>query len=263
MAYDQARAAGNPHPQYVAYVASHRKVAVQVSEGGDLVDSNQPVWVVEVVGPFPDFIAPTAPTADTQTQNCRALTFTVERATWGILDSGCGASFDLGRLGQAHPLLPPPPLHQSGGAPPFAAPEWSWRIRGWRTHLRAAVKIDPSTRYPTPALAILRHRLAEASSRYHFQVVSLRFVRAPQGSPLLIVQSDSPSSFSRNTAAIISLLDSRNGNGPGWEGFAYEGFFLGAQDSRGRPFLDASQILRIHEGGQWARAENLYPFPHG
>jgi hypothetical protein len=53
LAQRAARAAGNPHPQFVAYVRSHRRVAVKVSEGGEIVNSNEPVFVVEVVGPFP------------------------------------------------------------------------------------------------------------------------------------------------------------------------------------------------------------------
>jgi hypothetical protein len=143
------------------------------------------------------------------------------------------------------------------------APSWAWRIRGWKTHLQAAVTTDPNTVYPTPSPALFRKRLAQASSRYHFQVVSLRFVHAPQGSPLLIVQSASPSAFSRDTAAIMGRLDPQHGGGPGWDGWAYEGFFMGAQDSNGRPFLAAFNTLRVHSGGQWARTERLLPFPHG
>ena len=110
---------------------------------------------------------------------------------------------------------------------------------------------------------MFRKVLARASSRYHFQVVSLRFVHAPQGSPLLIVQSAFPSAFSRDTPAIMKLLDPQHSGGHGWNGQPYEGFFMGAQDSSGSPFLDVSNILRIREGGQWARADDLYPFPHG
>ncbi|HEY3765949.1 MAG TPA: hypothetical protein VGL44_12400 [Gaiellales bacterium] len=42
-----------------------------------------------------------------------------------------------------------------------------------------------------------------------------------------------------------------------------DGFRVGAQSSRGTPFLDVSNVMRAHGGGQWARSERLYPYPHG
>ena len=46
---------------------------------------------------------------------------------------------------------------------------------------------------------------------------------------------------------------------------AYEGFYLEAQDERGVPFVIVSTAARggSPEGSQWARSEELYPFPHG
>lgn len=51
--------------------------------------------------------------------------------------------------------------------------------------------------------------------------------------------------------------------GEDWNGWDYEGFFLGAQDEQGEPFLAVYNAWRAHGGGQWARSEALYPFPHG
>jgi hypothetical protein len=103
LAHAQAQAAGNPHPQLVAYVSSHRRVAVKVSEGGDIVDSNQPVFVVEVVGPFPHYRRH-SPADVNPSMRCQAVSFTVEQATWQILDAGCGAAFNISELGRAYRL---------------------------------------------------------------------------------------------------------------------------------------------------------------
>ncbi len=149
-------------------------------------------------------------------------------------------------------------------ARPIVAPGWSPRIRGWERTLRNAARHDPTTIYPTPGPSILRERLARASAEYGFRVVSLLFVRAPQGSPLLIVQAiSSQIAFSRNVPAIMRLLDPHRPAKQDWERWTYEGIFLGAQSSDGTPFLDVSNVMRVHGGGQWARSERLYPYPHG
>lgn len=141
---------------------------------------------------------------------------------------------------------------------------WSSRVRGWERVLHAAARHDPTTIYPTPSPSVFRQRLARASSEYGFRVVSLRFVRAPQGSPLLIVQAtSSPATFSRDVPAIMRLLDPHRPAKQDWEGWAYEGIFMGAQSSHGTPFLDVSNVMRVHGGGQWARTPDLYPYVHG
>jgi hypothetical protein len=37
---------------------------------------------------------------------CAALSFTVARATWRVLDEGCGRPFALARIGTPHRLHP-------------------------------------------------------------------------------------------------------------------------------------------------------------
>jgi hypothetical protein len=144
------------------------------------------------------------------------------------------------------------------------APGWSARIRAWERMLHAAARHDPSTVYPTPRLGVLRERLSRAGSRYGFRVVSLRFERAPQGSPLVIIQTTaSPATLSRQVPATMRLLDPRRPAKQDWRGWAYEGIFLGAQSSRGTPILDVFTVMRLRSGGQWARTPNLYPYAHG
>jgi hypothetical protein len=107
-------------------------------------------------------------------------------------------------------------------------------------------------------------RLAAASHRFGFRVVALRVVRAPPGALLVIVQpNSSPSSFAPKVRRIESLLNPRHHAPLDWQSTAYEGFFIGAQDNHGRPFLYGFNYLRARAGGQWARSPELYPFPHG
>ncbi len=108
MAYAQARAAGNPYPRSAAYVGSRRAAAVRITESGERVDSNQPVFVVEVVGPFPHYRRFSVPPGVEPSMPCRALTFVVERTTWQTLDAGCGPDRGLTELGAPHALAPPP-----------------------------------------------------------------------------------------------------------------------------------------------------------
>ena len=106
LAHAQARAGGNAHPRFAAYVETRRRVGVRVSEKGTVIDTDQPVWVVEVVGPFRHYPLPSMPFGSRSSRflACRAISFTVDRATWRILDDGCGADFDLRRLGRPHRL---------------------------------------------------------------------------------------------------------------------------------------------------------------
>ena len=140
---------------------------------------------------------------------------------------------------------------------------WMKPVSKWEGWLRSA-EHDSRYSYPTPSLAVLESRIAAASRTFGFRVVALRFVRAPQGSPMLIVQPEgSPSSFAPKVGKIVGLLNPTHRGAVDWNSTAYEGIFIGAQDSRGHPFLYGYNFLRARGGGQWARSPNLYPFAHG
>ena len=66
-----------------------------------------------------------------------------------------------------------------------------------------------------------------------------------------------------STPEIARALDPKNPGEEDWQGWDYEGFFLGAQDESGDPFLAVFNFMRDHGGGQWARSEGLYPYEHG
>ena len=140
---------------------------------------------------------------------------------------------------------------------------WTKPVVKWETWLRSA-EHDSRYSYPTPSLAILETRISAASRSYGFRVVALRFVRAPQGAPMMIVQPEgSPLSFAPKVGKIVGLLNPTHRGAEDWNSTAYEGIFIGAQDRRGHPFLYGYNFLRGRGGGQWARSPNLYPFAHG
>jgi hypothetical protein len=101
---------------------------------------------------------------------------------------------------------------------------WMKQVAKWESELRSA-EHDSRYSYPTPSLPILETRIAAASRRFGFRVVALRFVRAPQGSPMLIVQPEgSPSSFAPKVGKIVGLLNHVHRGGADWNSTAYEGF---------------------------------------
>lgn len=85
-----------------------------------------------------------------------------------------------------------------------------------------------------------------------------------QAAPLVIVQTRDYLALARAVPAIDSSLDPHTGHNDR-TGWAYEAFFLEAQDERGIPFIAVSNFMRGAEpgGGQWARSNQLYPFAHG
>jgi len=118
--------------------------------------------------------------------------------------------------------------------------------------------------FRSPSSATFFARLTTAARRFGFQVVHAHLFRPFQLAPLVIVRSAHPKRFSRDTASIESLLDPVRKGSALATAWAYEGFYIEARDTRGVPFLLAFNYLRGGiVGGQWARSEDLYPFPHG
>ena len=141
---------------------------------------------------------------------------------------------------------------------------WNPRIAEWKRELLAAANTD-KTVFPTPPHAVFDERLRSAAARFGFRVLKREFVHAPQGAPLVIVAAASPERFSQDTPAILKVLNHRvpSDGLQDWQGWDYEGLFLGAQGPDGKPFVDAFQFWRAHGGGEWASREDLYPFQHG
>lgn len=182
----------------------------------------------------------------------RSLFFVVVMA---LVFGGCGRS-----------TAEPPSGRDQGVAPKGEASishAWEAHISAWKSELLAAVGPDSDVAFPTPSRDILEERLADAASEFDFRVLKVELIPAPDGAPLVIVESARPEQFSRDTPAIFRLLDPKMDIGEDWNGWDYEGFFFGAEDEQGEPFLAVFNVWRAHGGGQWARSEELYPIPHG
>lgn len=136
--------------------------------------------------------------------------------------------------------------------------------RRWRRELESGALRDRETRFPSPPKRVLVARLGAAASRYDFDVVSVTMLHV-RGAPRVIVRGPDRNALARATPAILRLVDPKRRTGDDRTGWAYEGFFLEAQDARGIPFLVAFNHRRGPHagGGQWASSRSLLPFAHG
>jgi hypothetical protein len=135
----------------------------------------------------------------------------------------------------------------------------------WQRVLSANARGDPSAHFDNPTEDEFLARVREAADRYGFRVVEARWLEPLQAAPLVVVQTDDPVRFAQETPAILRVVDPQAPVGGDWEGWAFEGFFFEARDAAGVPFLAVSNHWRGSDrgGGQWARSEDLYAFPHG
>ena len=135
----------------------------------------------------------------------------------------------------------------------------------WRRELAERARKDPRTRFPNLAPFLFREQLAAAARRYGFEVVSLRFLRPRQLAPEVVVRTKRYLELARAVPAIDAALNPRRPARDDRLGWEYEGFWLEAQDEHGVPFLAVFDFMRGPGpgGGQWARSEPLFPFPHG
>lgn len=134
----------------------------------------------------------------------------------------------------------------------------------WVAEITRRARADPSQRFDNLPARQFRLRLAEAASRYHFTVKKLQLLRPRQAAPLVVIQTSHYIAVAHAVPAIESSLDPHSGHSDR-AGWAFEGFFLEAQDERGVPFLSVFNFMRGSGpgGGQWARSDRLYPFSHG
>jgi len=135
----------------------------------------------------------------------------------------------------------------------------------WVAELVKRAKTDPKATFRNLPNAVFFARLRRLQVRYHFQLVEARMLHPIQAAPLLIVQARDPQGFSHDVPAIQRALDPKRRTNDDRTGWAYEGFYLEARDTRGTPFLAIFNYWRGPHagGGQWAAAPNLDPFAHG
>jgi hypothetical protein len=136
----------------------------------------------------------------------------------------------------------------------------------WLSALRVSAKTgDRAATFPSPSQAVLMQRLRQAQRRYGFAIVRVKMLHPLQSAPVIVIRSDRKLAIARATPAIIKLFDPRRVTKGNPSGFAYEGYFLSAEDRHGVPYLATFHHSRCCPpgGGEWAASESLYPFPHG
>jgi hypothetical protein len=157
---------------------------------------------------------------------------------------------------------PKPTISPSMSGPDAVRRERSARDE-WLRNLRAAARSDPDRVFPSPSRIVLIRRLEREARALDFEVLSVRVLRPRQLAPIIVVRTAHPIALARGTLSILQKID------PSWgrSQELYEGLYLAAVDERGIPLFSVSNILRsdgrrLYEGGEWARAEALYPLPH-
>jgi hypothetical protein len=137
--------------------------------------------------------------------------------------------------------------------------------KSWLGELRRRAKEEPAARFDNLPRAVFYARLHAMEARYGFQLVEARILQPVQDAPLVVVKTQDAQAFSRAVPAIQHLLDPKRRTNDDRTGWAYEGFYLEAQDTQGTPFLAIFNYWRGTGvgGGQWASSESLFPFDHG
>jgi hypothetical protein len=138
--------------------------------------------------------------------------------------------------------------------------------REWLRDLFAAGRDgDGDARFPSPPQDVLLQRLHRAQALYGFRIISVKMLRPRQLAPVIVISSNAKLAIARATPRIVALFDPHRPTQANPSGYAYEGYFLVAEDGRGVPYLATFNHWRAPHvgGGEWAAAPNLYPFPHG
>jgi hypothetical protein len=164
-------------------------------------------------------------------------------------------------LSTFHTRCRPQSPAQARSAAAMARSDWyheiSRRGRRGRTHPHPVHFRSP------PATAFLA-RLRTASRRYDFHVVHVHIYRPLQLAPFVIARTAHPKRLSKAMKAIEQRLDPLNTLSALPTAWTYEGFYFEARDTKDVPaFLVFNYVRGGIVGGQWARSEALYPFPHG
>jgi hypothetical protein len=118
-------------------------------------------------------------------------------------------------------------------------------------------------RFPNPAPATFRKRVALVGKHFGFTVASLRLLRPRQIAPLLIVKTTVPRKrFAKEIPWIMERLNPATAytqHGNVQTAITFEAFFIAAEDARG-PFASSWYMARGGEsGGGWAVNPCLYP----
>jgi hypothetical protein len=134
----------------------------------------------------------------------------------------------------------------------------------WKREIRSRAIEAPREHFDNLSPQTLETRLTEAAREHGFQVVAVKLHRPEQLAPEITVRTTHYLALARALPSILRSLDPHSGRSDN-RGWSYEGFFIEARDERSVPFFAVFNFWRGQHkgGGQWARSEALYPFPHG
>jgi hypothetical protein len=135
----------------------------------------------------------------------------------------------------------------------------------WKRELQKGARQNPGKQFSNLAPDELRARLSAAAGRYGFEVVSLDLLQPSQLAPEVVVRTKDYLGLAHATSAILRQVDPKARTADDRTGWRFEGFYFRAEDEHGVPFLIAYNFWRGNGGGggQWARSDRLFPFPHG
>ncbi|HEY3541791.1 MAG TPA: hypothetical protein VGK79_04540 [Gaiellaceae bacterium] len=132
--------------------------------------------------------------------------------------------------------------------------------REWFKEVRANARLDPTRRFPNLSRPTFERRLRAAAARYRLTVESIVWRRVVQSVPEVVVSSDDYDAAARDLPRLMDAIDPP----PRSNARAFEAIYIEAVDSHDVPYIAIFDALRDHVmGGEWARDESLYPFPHG
>jgi hypothetical protein len=195
---------------------------------------------------------------------CAALAALVVLAT-GCSSHGRSASHSRAVLYQRVGLRQPATTVAKRSVSDAATRRGGARVREqWEQEIRSRAIEAPREHFANLSPDTLKERLAEAAHDHGFQVVAVKLLRPKQLAPEIAVRTTHYLTLARALPDMLRSLDPHSGRS-GTRGWSYEGFFFEAQDERGIPFLAIYNFWRGNHkgGGQWARSEPLFPFPHG
>lgn len=132
--------------------------------------------------------------------------------------------------------------------------------REWLQEVHADARKDPTRRFAAPPAQILQRRLAAAARAQRLKLESVVWRTGVQRVPDIVLESND---YSRAAHALPQLLDAIDPP-PRTNNRVYEAIFVEIVDAHHVPYVAAFDALRAHiMGGQWARADDLFPFAHG
>jgi hypothetical protein len=138
-------------------------------------------------------------------------------------------------------------------------------LRLLKRQLQIRARKAPHQVFKNPPQDLLKSALHSEARSNHFRVVSIQMLRPRQLAPKIVVETTHYLALARATPSILVRLDPRRPSADDRKGWAYEGFYFEAEDERNVPFLIVSNFWRGRNGGggQFARSDALFPYPHG